>query len=79
MSVCKLASQWQTVHYIARLTDVSVVFCSKFLPMISELWVSAGESKHLATETEGVVHGVYKAVTWSSFGVTLRHKLSGGK
>ena len=26
--------------------------------------------------TEGVVHGVYKVVIWSSFGVIRRHKVS---
>ena len=31
----------------------------------------------LAMVTEGVVHGVYKVVTWSPFGVTWRHKASG--
>ena len=31
----------------------------------------------LATVTEGVVHGVYKVVTQSSFGVTRRRKESG--
>ena len=33
----------------------------------------------LATLTEGVVHGEYKVVTRSSFSVTQRHKVSGGK
>ena len=35
--------------------------------------------KFLAMVSEGVVHCVYKVVTWSSFGVTRRHKASGGK
>ena len=33
----------------------------------------------LAKVTECVVHSVYKVVTPSSFGVTQRHKVSGGK
>ena len=28
--------------------------------------------------SKGMVHGVYKVVTQSSFGVTKRHKVSGG-
>ena len=28
--------------------------------------------------TEGVVHGVHKVMTRASFGVTRRHKMSGG-
>ena len=35
--------------------------------------------KFLATVSEGVVCGVYKVVTWLSFGVTRGHKVSGGK
>ena len=31
----------------------------------------------LAMVTEGVVHRVYKVVTWSYFGVIQRHKVSG--
>ena len=33
----------------------------------------------LATVYEAVVHGVYKVVTRSSFGVIRQHKASGGK
>ena len=33
----------------------------------------------LSTVTEGVVHGVYKVVAQPSFGITLKHKASGGK
>ena len=29
--------------------------------------------------TEDVVHGVYKVVTWSCFGIIQQHKVSGGK
>ena len=36
-------------------------------------------NEFLAEVTEGVVHGVHKVVTQSSFGVTQRHKASGGK
>ena len=32
----------------------------------------------LAMVSEGVVNGVYNVVTWSSFSVTQRHKVSGG-
>ena len=31
------------------------------------------------TVTEGVVYDMYKVVTWSWFGVTVRHKVSGRK
>ena len=33
----------------------------------------------LAMVSEGVVYVVYKVSTWSSFSVTWRHKVSGGK
>ena len=42
----------------------------------------ADESEHdefLAMVTEGLVYCVYKVVSWSSFGVTWRHKVSGSK
>ena len=68
MSVCKLESQWQTVHYLA--CPMGILKCLKFPPLISEPWVCAEESKSehaqdrfLATVAEGVVHGVYKIVT----------------
>ena len=32
--------------------------------------------KFLTTVTEGVVHGVYKVVIWSSFSVIRQHKVS---
>ena len=35
-------------------------------------------TEFLATVTEGVVCGVYKVATRSSFGVIERHKVSGG-
>ena len=31
------------------------------------------------TVTEGVVHSVYKVVTWSCFGVIRQYKMSEGK
>ena len=58
------------------LTCVSyrVLKCLKFLPLILEPWACADKSEHvqmnfLATVTEGVVYGVYKAVTRPSFSV----------
>ena len=35
--------------------------------------------KFLTTVTEGVVHGIYKGGSLSSFGVPRQHKVSGGK
>ena len=41
--------------------------------------IQACEDEFLATVTEGVVYSVYKVVIWSSFCVTWRHKVTGGK
>ena len=35
--------------------------------------------EYVTIVTEGVLYGVCYVVTWSSFGVTQRHKASGGK
>ena len=71
MPVCKLASIWQTVHYLARPMDVL-----KFPPLT--LVARACTDEFLAMVTEGVVHSVCKVVTRLSFGAIRQHKASGG-
>ena len=41
--------------------------------------IRAWIDEFLAMVTEGVAHGVYKVVTWSSFSVARQHKVSGSK
>ena len=36
------------------------------------------EDEFLGTVTKGIVHGVYKVVTWFCFSVTQQHKVLGG-
>ena len=62
-SVCKLANQWQTFHYLVHPTEV--LKCLKFPPQI---WY------HEHKVTEGLVHGVHKVVIQSSFDVIWQHK-----
>ena len=47
--------------------STKVLKCLKLLLLNSEPCACADE--FLATVTEGVVQGVYKVMTWSSFGV----------
>ena len=77
--VCALVIQWQNVHYFVRPKEVSK--CLKFPPRNFVPWACTDEFKHVemnffVTVTEGVVHGVYKVVTQSSFGVTQQHKVT---
>ena len=65
---------------------MEILKCLKFPPLNFVLWACIDKREHaqmtvttLTTITEGVVQGVYKVVTWSSIGVTWRHKVSGGK
>ena len=53
------------------------ISASEFGDMCKRIQACADE--FLVTVTVGVVHSVHKVMTWSSFGVTLRHKASGGK
>ena len=57
--------QWRKIHYLTRI--VKVLKYLKFPTLNLLLWACADE--FLAMVTEGVVHGVYKVVTWSSYGV----------
>ena len=41
--------------------------------------MQTGADEFLTVATEGVVNCVYKVVTWSSFSVTLRQKVTRGK
>ena len=77
MSVDNLASQWQTVHYLAgptQLLKFLEVSASDFGSMRRRFFTYANE--FLTMVTEGVVHGVHRVLIRSSFGVKLQHKVS---
>ena len=52
---------------------------SEFFTVRTHRQMRASADEFLATVTEVVVHGVYKAVTRSSLGETRRHKACGSK
>ena len=54
------------------------IFDSEFGTMGMRRLIGACTDEFLATITEGAVHGVYKAVTWTYFHVTRRHNGSEG-
>ena len=50
---------------------------SEFGTVFMRRQMEACTDEFLTRVTEGVIHNVYKMVTWLSFGVTQRHKISG--
>ena len=44
MSVCDLAGQWRTVHYLGSPTEV--LDCLTFLPVVSVPWACADDFAH---------------------------------
>ena len=61
---------------VPRLFSKVKIFCLRFCTVSMRRPFRTCAYEFLTTVTKGVVHGVHKVETWSSFGVILRHKVS---